>query len=85
MSSIASANPAQCHTWQRNSSDVAKPPSFPSTRTGTEIQSCKALRAVARPEGQLLWIARHNLFLLHQILSMVRTRGRISTKPCRRS
>src|SRR6266478_4888096 len=33
---------------QRNSSDVAKPPAFPSSRTGTEFQSRTALRAVAR-------------------------------------
>src|SRR5438876_2531050 len=33
---------------QRNSSEVAKPPAFPSSRTGTEFQSRTALRAVAR-------------------------------------
>src|SRR6516164_1317790 len=38
-------------THGRGTSDVAKPPSFPSTRTGTEFQSRKTLRAVARPGG----------------------------------
>src|SRR5262245_26236287 len=33
---------------QRNSSDVAKPPAFPFSRTSTEFQSRTALRAVAR-------------------------------------
>src|SRR5215470_17897893 len=33
---------------QRNSSDIAKPPAFPSSRTSTEFQSRTALRAVAR-------------------------------------
>src|SRR2546430_11937410 len=33
------------------SPNVAKPPPFPSTRTGTEFQSRKTLRAVARPGG----------------------------------
>src|SRR6516225_7240361 len=50
---------------QRNSSDVVKPPAFPSSRISTEFQSRTALRAVARGASQLTYRCSSRLRLFN--------------------